>query len=89
MSDFNSNSANIGFQQPSHQSIAVFKKFVNGEASKSDANDAFLEYIMNGVRGIPLPTIDLAKATLNSDSSPMFMGYPQLIQCMAVVLKQS
>lgn len=89
MSDFHSNSGNIGFQQPPHPSISIFKKFVNGSATKAEAIDAFLEYIMNGVKGIPLPAIDLAKTTLNSESSHMFMGYPQLIQCMAVVLKQS
>jgi hypothetical protein len=89
MSDIHSNSGNIGFQQQQHPSIVIFKKFVNGESTKQEAIDAFLEYITNGVRGIPLPNIELAKSTLNSDTAHTFMGYPQLLQCMAIVLKNS
>ena len=83
------NTGNLGPATPAHPSIDVFKKFVNSSATKAEAVDAFIEYVTTGIRGMPLPNIDLAKSALNSDTSHTFMGYPQLLQCMAVVLKQS
>lgn len=79
----------LGGQQPLHPSIEVFKNFLNGNATKQDAVNAFADYIMTGMRGIPVPNMDLAKSVLLSDSSHTFMGYPQVIQCMALIIKNS
>lgn len=83
------NTGQFGPATPPHPSMDVFKKFISGSATKAEAIDAFIEYIMSGVRGVALPNIDLAKSALNSDNSHTFMAYPQIMQCMAVVLKQS
>lgn len=79
----------IGGQQPPHPSLEVFKKYVNGAVSRDEAINAFCEYIMTGIRGMPIPNPELAKSVLSSDSSATFMGYPQIIQCVALMLKQS
>jgi len=83
------NTGNLGPATPTHPSMDIFKKFLNGSATKAEAYDSFIDYVMTGVRGMPLPNIELAKTALNSDTSHTFMGYPQLLQCMAVVLKNS
>lgn len=78
-----------GQQQPAHPSLEVFKKFVIGQSTKQEAVSAFADYVMTGIRGIPVPNTDLAKSVLSSDSSHNFMGYPQIIQCMALLIKES
>jgi hypothetical protein len=41
---------------------------------------------MTGIRGIPVPELNLAKSVLSSESNN-FMQYPQVIQCMALLIK--
>lgn len=79
----------IGNQPQEHQSIPIMRNFILGTASKDEAINAFCDYVMTGTRGIPVPNTELAKSVINSETSFAFMGYPQIIQCMAVVLKNS
>ena len=69
-----------------HHSLNVFEKFVKGEASRDEAVNAFADYVMTGIRGIPVPEIDLAKSVLSYPSNN-FLQYPQVIQCMALLIK--
>jgi len=71
---------------PVHPSLDVFEKFVKGEATREEAVNAFADYVMTGIRGIPVPEIDLAKSVLSYPSNN-FMQYPQVIQCMALLIK--
>jgi hypothetical protein len=72
---------------PAHPSLEIFARFINGKATRDEAVDAFADYIMTGVRGIPVPSLDLAKSVLASESSN-FLQYPQVIQCMALLIKK-
>lgn len=69
-----------------HPSLDIFAKFIKGEVTKEEAVNAFADYVMTGIRGIPVPEIELAKSVLSSESSN-FMQYPQIIQCMALLIK--
>lgn len=71
---------------PTHPSFEIFSRFIKGEADRDEAINAFADYIMTGIRGIPVPTYELAKSVLSSESSS-FMQYPQVIQCMALMIK--
>ena len=71
---------------PVHPSFDVFSKFIKGEVTRDEAVNAFADYVMTGIRGIPVPAIDLAKSALSSESGN-FMQYPQVIQCMALLIK--
>jgi hypothetical protein len=71
---------------PVHPSLDIFSRFIKGEVTRDQAVDAFSDYIMTGIRGIPVPTHELAKSVLSSESSN-FMQYPQIIQCMALLIK--
>lgn len=76
----------MGGQQDHHPSINVFAKFIKNEATRDEAVNAFADYVMTGIRGIPVPTPDLARSVLSSESGN-FMQYPQVIQCMALLIK--
>lgn len=79
----------IGMQpgmNQAHPSLDVFARFINGKATKDEAVQAFADYVMTGIRGIPVPTLELAKSVLASESSG-FLQYPQVIQCMALLIK--
>jgi len=71
---------------PTHPSFEIFSRFIKGEATRDEAVNAFADYVMTGIRGIPVPELDLAKSVLSSESSN-FMQYPQVIQCMALLIK--
>lgn len=71
---------------PAHPSLDIFARFIKGEASRDEAVNAFADYVMTGIRGIPVPALDLAKSVLSSESGN-FMQYPQVIQCMALLIK--
>jgi hypothetical protein len=79
----------IGGQQQEHPSISIIRKFLLNSVTKEEAVDAFCDYIMTGTRGIPVPNIELSKSVINSETAHAFMGYPQIMQCMAVVIKNS
>lgn len=79
----------LGQSQPPHPALEVLKKFVQGTVTRDEALNAFCDYVMTGMRGIPVPNPELAKSVLLSDASQNFMGYPQIIQCAALLLKQS
>lgn len=86
----NGNPMMMGDMPQIHPSVNVFSRFLKGEVSREDAVNAFIDYVTTGVRGIPTPNAELAKSVLSApESSANFMGYPQMIQCMAVVIKQS
>ena len=76
----------MGGQQDPHPSINVLARFIKNEATRDEAVNAFADYVMTGIRGIPVPTPDLAKSVLSSESGN-FMQYPQVIQCMALLIK--
>jgi len=69
-----------------HPSLDIFARFIKGEATKDEAVNAFADYVMTGIRGIPVPEIELAKSVLSTESGN-FMQYPQVIQCMALLIK--
>ena len=71
---------------PTHPSLDIFARFIKGEATKDEAVNAFADYVMTGIRGIPVPELNLAKSVLSAESSN-FMQYPQVIQCMALLIK--
>jgi hypothetical protein len=71
---------------PTHPSLDIFAKFIKGEAARDEAVNAFADYVMTGIRGIPVPSIDIAKTSLSSESGN-FLQYPQVIQCMALLIK--
>jgi hypothetical protein len=71
---------------PVHPSFDIFSKFIKGEVSRDEAVNAFADYVMTGIRGIPVPSVDLAKSSLSSESGN-FLQYPQVIQCMALLIK--
>jgi len=71
---------------PSHPSLDIFARFIKGEATRDEAVNAFADYVMTGIRGIPVPELSLAKSVLSAESSN-FMQYPQVIQCMALLIK--
>lgn len=77
----------LGPQQQSHPAFDVLRKFLQGSATREEAVNSFCDYVMTGMRGIPVPNLELAKSVILSESSQNFMGYPQIIQCMAIVLK--
>ena len=71
---------------PTHPSLDIFARFIKGEATRDEAVNAFADYVMTGIRGIPVPEIELAKSVLSTESGN-FMQYPQVIQCMALLIK--
>lgn len=75
-----------GQPNPPHPSLDVFARFIKSEATRDEAVNAFADYVMTGIRGIPVPTPELARSVLTSESGN-FMQYPQLIQCMALLVK--
>lgn len=79
----------MGGQQTPHPSFEVFRNYLDGKVAKEDAFYAFADYVTTGIKGIPLPNIDLAKSALKTDTTQSFMGYPQIIQCMGVILKNT
>jgi hypothetical protein len=79
----------LGQPQPAHPSLEVLRKFVQGEVTREEAVNAFCDFTMTGMRGIPVPNPELAKASLLSEYSHNFMAYHQIILCAALLLKQS